>query len=377
MKVYLDNAATTMQDPDVTKTVAQCLQTAYANASSVHSMGQAAGAYLENAREICAGAIHADPGEIYFTSGGTESDNTAILGYCLARRGKGNHIITTEIEHHAVLAACWKLESLGFDVTYMPPAADGIVRYEDIVSAVRGDTVLISVMHVNNEIGTVQDISLIGKYARERGIAFHTDAVQSFCKLDLDVKEMGIDMMSVSAHKFHGPKGTGFLYIKKGIMVEPLLLGGGQERGVRSGTVNVPLIAGMGKAVQIALADRKADEARIGALRNALCDKLLAIGGVSINGCMQNRIADNVNLCIEDVPTDALLYMADLEGVCISAGSACAAGTLEASHVIKAIGKDRLGASARLTLSKYTTPQEIDYAAEVLESAVQKIRAKK
>jgi cysteine desulfurase len=184
----------------------QCLQTAYANASSVHSMGQAAGGLSGKCARNSAGAIHANPGEIYFTSGGTESDNTALLGYCLAHRDKGNHIITTEIEHHAVLAICWKLESLGFDVTYVPPAADGVVRFEDIVSAVRDDTILISVMHVNNEIGTIQDIASIGEYARERGIAFHTDAVQSFCKLDLEVKAMAIDMMSVSAHKFHGPK---------------------------------------------------------------------------------------------------------------------------------------------------------------------------
>lgn len=376
MKVYLDNAATTKQDEAVTVTVMQCLQNAYANPSSVHSMGQAADAYLENAREICAGAINAAPDEIVFTSGGTESDNSAILGFCLANRDKGNHIVTSEIEHHAVLASCWKLESLGFDVTYVKPDADGIIRPEEIAAAVRNDTLLISVMYVNNEIGTVQDIASIGQIAKEKKIAFHTDAVQAFCKLDTDVEAMGIDMMSVSAHKFHGPKGTGFLYIKKGLAVDPLLLGGGQERGLRSGTVNVPQIAGMGRAVQCALDERKTNEARIKEMRDMLCEKLMRLNGVSINGCMDRRIADNLNVCIEGVETDALLYMTDLGGVCISAGSACAAGTLRPSHVIKAIGKDGLGASARLTLSKYTTFEEIDYAARILNTTVEKIRSR-
>ncbi len=377
MNVYLDNAATTRQDEYVTQLINRVMLEAYANPSSVHLMGQTALSYVEEAREICAKAINCLPDEIIFTSGGTESDNMAIVGYAWKNSDKGKHIIASSIEHHAVLEACWRLERTGFEVSYIEPNSEGIIELENIKAAIRDDTILISAMHVNNEIGSIQDIAAIGTIAKECGIAFHTDAVQSFTKIPINVKEMNIDMMSVSAHKFHGPKGIGFMYLRKGIQLEPLIVGGGQERGMRSGTINAPLIAGMAQAVKIELSSRKETEQKIIKLREILMQRLFdSLDGIKINGSIESRIADNLNLYISGIKTDELLYACDLNGLCISAGSACAAGTIQDSHVIKAIGRNKGGASARITLSKYTTAEEIEFAAETIIAAVNKLRSK-
>ncbi len=374
MRIYLDNAATTQIDVAVMKELELCLRDYYANPSSVHMMGQVAAAKVENAREICADAIRCKPNEIIFTGGGTEADNMAIIGYARANQSKGKHIITSAIEHHAVLNACSHLEKEGFDVTYLPVDTDGTLGIRSLKEAIRDDTILISVMHANNEIGTVQPIKEIGEIARKKGAAFHSDCVQTFCKLPIDVTQMNIDMLSVSAHKFHGPKGIGFLYIRNGIKTEPILFGGNQEGDRRAGTVNAPMIAAMAKAIEVSGLNPDIDE-KILSLRNHLIGRVIGeIPYVTLNGSAVRRIHENANFCFADVSTDALLYAMDIKGVCVSAGSACSAGTIETSHVIRAIGKEHSGASIRFSLSKYTTKEEIDCAADTLKEVVMKLR---
>ena len=375
MKVYLDNASTTKTDADVIDEIASCMNDVYANPSSLHSMGQHAAAKVEAVRELCAKAIRCMPNEIHFTSGGTESNNLALLGYARANAHKGKHIITSSVEHHAVLNPCKQLEQEGYDVTYIPVDEEGLINIEELFDAIRDDTILLSIMHVNNEIGTIQPIEQIGAIAHENGIAFHCDAVQSFGKLIIDVDRMNIDMLSMSAHKLHGPKGVGFLYVRKGFKIDPIVYGGDQEKKIRPGTINAPLIAGMGIAIQKAYQDMHMREENIGILRNYLFDKIKKdMDGIVINGSMQQRISENLNISISGIETDALLYAMDLEGICISAGSACMSGSVEPSHVIKAIGKSDQGASARFTLSKYTTAEELDLAFDALQSVVKRLR---
>ena len=375
MKIYLDNAATTKTDTEVIDEVALCMRDIYANPSSLHSMGQRAAAKIEATREICAKAIYSAPGEIYFTSGGTESNNLALLGYARANADKGKHIITSISEHHAVLNPCKELEQEGFDITYLSVDQDGLINLEELSNAIREDTILLSIMHVNNEIGVIQPIEEIGAIAHEKEIAFHCDAVQSFGKLMIDVNQMNIDMLSMSAHKLHGPKGIGFLYVRKGLKVNPIAFGGDQEKKIRPGTLNAPLIAGMGISIKKAYQDMQVREENICRLRDYLLDKIKKnLDGVTINGSMQHRISENLNISIDGVQTDALLYAMDLEGICISAGSACMSGSVEPSHVIKAIGKSDQGASARFTLSKYTTAEELDLAFDALQSVVKRLR---
>ena len=374
MKVYLDNAATTKADAEVIDEVALCMNDIYANPSSLHSMGQKAAAKVESVREICAKAIHSAPSEIYFTSGGTESNNLALLGYARANADKGRHIITSVTEHHAVLNPCKELEQDGFEVTYLPVDRDGFINMEGLADAIREDTILLSIMHVNNEIGTIQPIEKIGAIAHENEIAFHCDAVQSFGKLMIDVNLMNIDMLSMSAHKLHGPKGVGFLYVRKGVKINSITYGGDQEKKMRPGTINAPLIAGMGISVEKAYHDMHVREKHIASLRDYLLDKIEDISGVVINGSMRHRISGNLNVSISGIEIDALLYAMDLEGICISAGSACMSGSVEPSHVIKAIGKEAHGASARFTLSKYTTIEELDLAFIALQSVVKRLR---
>ena len=375
MKIYLDNAATTKTDTEVIDEVALCMRDIYANPSSLHSMGQRAAAKIEATREICAKAIYSAPGEIYFTSGGTESNNLGLLGYARANVEKGKHIITSVTEHHAVLNPCKELEQEGFDITYLSVDQDGLINLEELSNAIREDTILLSIMHVNNEIGVIQPIEEIGAIAHEKEITFHCDAVQSFGKLMIDVNQMNIDMLSMSAHKLHGPKGIGFLYVRKGLKVNPIAFGGDQEKKIRPGTLNAPLIAGMGISIKKAYQDMQVREENICRLRDYLLDKIKKnLDGVTINGSMQHRISENLNISIDGVQTDALLYAMDLEGICISAGSACMSGSVEPSHVIKAIGKSDQGASARFTLSKYTTAEELDIAFDVLQSVVKRLR---
>lgn len=375
MKVYLDNAATTKIDDTVLEELNFCLKEIYGNPSSVHSMGQAAAAKVENAREICAEAIHCRPDEIIFTGGGTEADNMAIIGYAKANGQKGRHIITTSIEHHAVLNSCRQLEKEGFDVTYLPVNAEGIIDVGMVVDAIRDDTILISIMYANNEIGTIQPIKEIGEIAGGKKIAFHSDAVQSFGKTEIDIKQLNLDMMSVSAHKLHGPKGVGFLYLRNGIKMNPVILGGSQERNFRAGTINAPLISALAATVQISLNGMEERENEIRSLRDYFINRILnEIDDVILNGSLECRISENANFSFKGIKSDALLYAMDLQGVCISAGSACTAGSIETSHVIKAIGREGCGASARFTLSKYTTKDELDYTIGVLKKVVENCR---
>ena len=375
MRVYLDNASTTKTDAEVINEIALCMSDVYANPSSLHSMGQQAAAKVEAVREVCAKAIQCMPNEIHFTSGGTESNNLALLGYARANIHKGKHIITSSVEHHAVLNPCKQLEQEGYDVTYLSVDEDGLISIEELSDSIRDDTILLSIMHVNNEIGTIQPIEQIGAIAHENGIAFHCDAVQSFGKLKIDVNRMNIDMLSMSAHKLHGPKGVGFLYVRKGFKIDPIVYGGDQEKKIRPGTINAPLIAGMGIAIQKAYQDMHEREENIGFLRNYLLNKIKNdIDGVVINGSMKHRISENLNISISGIETDALLYAMDLEGICISAGSACMSGSVEPSHVIKAIGKVDQGASVRFTLSKYTTVEELNLAFIALKSVVGRLR---
>lgn len=377
MKIYLDNAATTRADDNVIEEISLCMKQAYGNPSSLHSIGQIAAAKVENCREICAEAIGAKPHEIIFTSGGTESDNLALLGYARANRKKGKHIITTAIEHHGVLNPCRQLEREGFDVTYLSPDSEGMINCEALENAIKEDTILISAMHVNNEIGTVQPIREIGLIAKNHGIVFHCDAVQSFGKIKINVGEMCIDLLSISAHKMHGPKGCGFLYIKDGLKMSSIIYGGEQERKLRAGTINAPLIAGLAVAVQNAVMNMEERENAIAKKRDKLIDMVLSqYKDVRLNGSREYRAAENANFFIPGIKTDQLLYAMDLAGVCISAGSACTAGSVEPSHVIKAIGRAEGGASVRFSLSKDTTEEEVEHTFKVFGDVVGTLRKK-
>ena len=376
MNVYLDNGATTRPDDAVIETVSSSMREAYGNPSSVHSAGQQAAAKVEAAREILAGGLNAHPREIIFTSGGTESDNLAILGYARANRNRGRHIITTNIEHHGVLHPCEQLEREGFEVTYLPVDEAGSVNVRQVKDALREDTILVSVMYANNEIGTIQPIKEIGEVVRKKGAAFHVDAVQAFGKQELDVERLNVTLLSASAHKCHGPKGVGLLYIKSGTRLSPVLFGGGQEHNLRSGTVNATLIAGFGKAAELMWEGRAEREEQIAKLRDYFVQRVEnEIPGAELNGSRERRMPENANFSFKGAASDALLYAMDLRGVCLSVGSACAAGSIEPTHVISAIGKADFGASARFTLSKYTTKEELDYTVDALKEVLARLRA--
>ena len=375
MKIYLDNAATTKPDDIVIRTMIECMKDNWGNASSLHSVGQTSASCLEDARDICADSVGCSPKEIIFTSGATEANNIAILGYARKNKHKGKHLITTNIEHHAVLYAFEQLEKEGFEVTYLPVDSDGMISLRQVKDAIREDTIFISIMHANNEIGVINPIKEIGEIAHKKGIVFHTDAVQSFGKIPIDVKKMNIDMLSVSAHKFHGPKGVGFLYVKHKLPIDPIAYGGGQEKKLRSGTINTPSITAMGKAVQTAMASIDENSSKMSSLRDLLISKIQnEIPGARLNGTKEYRLPNNVNFSFADIDDDELLYALDVEGVCISSGSACSAGTVEKSHVIQAIGAAEYGAAARFTLSKYTTEEEIITAAETVKKVVERLR---
>ena len=375
MRVYLDNAATTKVDSNVAQIIAHNLTDNYANPSSLHLFAQDAQRELEFAREVCADSINAKASEIYFTASATISDNIAIIGVARANKDKGKHIITTSIEHHAVLNSCIALENEGFEVTYLPVDSEGLISIRELKDAIRKDTILISIMYVNNEIGTVQPIKEIGEIARKKGIIFHSDAVQAYLKIPIDVVEMNIDLLSVSAHKVHGPKGCGFLYKSSKVKAKPVIHGGEQERGLSSGTINSPLIAGFRVAVENGLCGMLEREDEIKKLRDYLIDRVVGeIDGVSVNGSLRYRVSSNANFMFDGVKTDALLYAMDLKNIAISAGSACTVGTVEVSHVIKALGKNEAFASARFTLSKFTTKEEIDYTVDTLKEVVKRLR---
>ena len=375
-RIYLDNAATTAVSPAVVEAMLPFFTQVYGNASSVHTAGREAKRALEAARRQVAKAIHAAvPQEIYFTAGGSESDNWAIKGVALARRT--GHIITTAIEHHAVLHTCQWLEKQGFSVTCLPVDEYGRVTAAQVEKALQPDTILVSVMAANNEVGTLQPIGEIGALCRERAVLFHTDAVQAVGAVPIDVQAMHIDMLSLSGHKLHGPKGAGVLYIRKGVKIENLLHGGAQERGYRAGTENVPAIVGLGKAIEIAHANLADNAARITALREQLISGLMArVAGTRLNGHPTERLPGNVNLSFDRVEGEALLLRLDLAGVSGSSGSACTSGALDPSHVLMALGLTQAQANGalRLSLGTDTTQEDIDAVLEILPPIVEDLR---
>ncbi len=374
--IYLDHSATTPVDPRVFEAMVPYLTDQFGNPSSVYQAGQNVRRVVEDAREKVAALLGARPKEIIFTSGGTESDNASIKGVALSR-GSG-HIITSKIEHPAVLKVVAWLEQQGFQATYLPVDSDGLVDPEEVRTSIRDDTIIVSVMHANNEVGTVQPVAEIAAIAHERDIVFHTDAVQTFGKLHIDVGSMGIDLLSLSAHKIYGPKGTGVLYIRKGTKLDPCVHGGHQEWGRRGGTENVAGIVGLGKAAEIAMGEMAADETRIRSLRDRL-EKGLSekITDILLNGHRERRLYSLANICVKFVEGEAMLLRLDYEGIAASSGSACTSGSLEPSHVLLAMGlaAEMAHGSLRFSLGKSNTEQEIDKVIEVLPPIVEKLRA--
>lgn len=376
--IYLDNAATTATRPEVVQAMLPYFTEQFGNPSSLYSFAAKNRAVVENARKTIAGALGATAQEIYFTAGGTESDNWAIKGVASALKAKGNHIITTKIEHHAVLHTCEYLAKNGFEVTYLDVDEFGVVKLDELKKAVRPTTILISVMFANNEIGTIQPIREIGAIAKEHGILFHTDAVQAFCQVPIDVNEYGIDMLSASGHKLNGPKGIGFLYVRKGIRLHPFVHGGSQERGRRAGTENVPGIVGLGKAVEIGQATLQERMQKETELRDHLIKTVLeSVPYSRLNGHPTQRLPGNAHFCFRFVEGESLLLMLDQKGICASSGSACTSGSLDPSHVLLAIGlpHEIAHGSLRLTLNETNTIEEMDYTAKSVTEVVARLRS--
>ncbi|MBQ2749259.1 MAG: cysteine desulfurase NifS [Clostridia bacterium] len=376
--IYLDNAATTKMSRTAIEAMLPYMNDIYANPSSLHTPGQKAKEALELARQRVAAVLGCEPREIYFTSGGSEADNQAILSAARqgARWGK-RHIISTAMEHHAVLHTLEKLQEEGFEVTLLPVGEEGVVTPEQVAEAIRGDTALVSVMYANNEIGTIQPIAEIGKLCREKGILFHTDAVQAVGHIPMNVKLDSVDLLSLSAHKFHGPKGVGVLYARKGIRLQSLIEGGAQERGKRAGTENLPAIMGMAAALEEAVLKLPAQSKRITALRDRLIDGLSKIPHSILNGSRDSRLPGNVSFCFEGIEGESLLLLLDNKGIAASSGSACTSGSLDPSHVLLAIGRvhDIAHGSLRLTLSGDTTVEEIDYTIAAIAEVVEYLRS--
>lgn len=376
-RIYLDNAATTQLDEVVLEQMLPWLRERYGNASSVYQTGREARKAVEEARRQVARALNCTASEVFFTGSGTESDNWAIKGAAWAHQDKGRHIVSTAIEHHAVLHTLHALEKQGFSVTYVPVNEFGRVSPEDIRDAMRDDTILVSVMAANNEIGTLQPIAQIGQIAKAQGVLFHTDAVQAVGAIPVDVEDWQVDLLSLSAHKFHGPKGAGALYVRKGVRLEPLLHGGAQERNRRAGTENLPGIVGLGKAIELACEDIEGKAQAVTELRDMLIAGILAnIPQVRLNGDPVHRLPNNVNISVRFVEGEALLLRLDLAGIAASSGSACTSGSLDPSHVLLAIGlpHEIAHGSLRLSLSKRTTREEIEEVLRVLGEVVRKLR---
>lgn len=376
--IYLDNAATTKTAPEVVEAMLPYFSELYGNPSSIYSLAGESKKAVDHAREIIAGALGAQPEEIYFTAGGTESDNWALKAAAEFYKKKGNHIITTKIEHHAILHTCQWLEKQGFEVTYLNVDENGVVKLEELKKAIRPTTILISVMYANNEIGTIQPIKEIGEIAREHGILFHTDAVQAFGQLLIQVDDCHIDMLSASGHKLNGPKGIGFLYIRKGVKIRSFIHGGAQERKRRAGTENVPGIVGLGKAVERAVSTRKERTDKEKELRDYLIGRVLKeIPYTRLNGHRTMRLPNNANFSFQFIEGESLLIMLDMEGICGSSGSACTSGSLDPSHVLLAIGlpHEIAHGSLRLTLSEETTKEELDFVVESLKKIIDRLRS--
>ena len=375
-QIYLDNAATTRLDDEVLKAIIPYFNEKYANASSTHFMGQEAKSALEKSRKIIAKEIGAKNHEIIFTSGGTEANNLALKGLFFWNRENGtgkNHIITTRIEHDCVLNACKWLEKQGAEVTYLDVDAEGFVNPEELEKAITDRTIVVSVIHGNNEIGTIQDLEAIGKICRKKNVLFHTDACQSFTKTFLNVKKQNLDLVTLNAHKIHGPKGVGALYIREGIKITPLFHGGGHERKLRSGTENVSGIVGFAKAVEIA---KKKNNERMTVLRDKIITGILGIPNTKLNGSRNKRLCNNVNISFNNIEGESIGGYLETFGICTSTGSACASHSLETSHVLKAIGllPVQSNSTLRISISKYTTEEEINYLLEKLPKIVEKLR---
>lgn len=374
----MDHASTTPMAPEVIEAMNAAFVEIFGNASSLHQPGLSARAALEEARERVAGLIGAEAGEVYFTSGGTESDNLAIRGAALANRDRGRHIITTSIEHPAVLEPCKALEKEGFEVTYLPVTREGLVEVEALEAAIREDTILISIMHANNEIGTIQPIAEAGELARSRGIVFHTDAVQTVGKIPAKVDDLGVDLLSISSHKLHGPKGVGALYIRKKTPIEPIIFGGGHERGMRSGTENVPGIVGLAAASELAERNLEGEMVRISGMRDRLADYVLErVEDTWVNGSRTKRLPNNLNLGFSFIEGEALLLRLDAEGIAVSTGSACSSKKTVASHVLTAIGlrPQEAHGSLRITLGRENTDEEVDRVGEAIVEVAESLRA--
>ncbi|WP_027307989.1 cysteine desulfurase NifS [Caloramator sp. ALD01] len=375
--VYMDHAATTYTKPEVLEAMMPYFTEQFGNASSIYNFGRRSKAAIEEAREKVAKALNALPDEIYFTGGGSEADNWAIKGVAFANRNKGNHIITTKIEHHAVLHTCEYLEKQGFEVTYLDVDEYGLINLEDLKNAITDKTILITIMFANNEIGTIQPIAEIGKIARERGIYFHTDAVQAVGNVEIDVKEMNIDMLSLAGHKFYGPKGVGALYIRKGVKIDNLIHGGGQERKRRAGTENLPGIVGLARAIELATSNIEEHNRKIKSMRDRLLKGIMdEIPYTKLNGHPEKRLPGNINVSFQFIEGESLLLLLDHYGICASTGSACSSGSLDPSHVLMAIGlpHEIAHGSLRLSLGDLNKEEDVDYVLEVLPQIVQRLR---
>lgn len=375
--IYLDNAATTKTAPEVVDAMLPYFSEYYGNASTIYSLGAESKKAMDHARQTIADSLGAKPEEIYFTAGGSESDNWALKATAEAYASKGKHIITTKIEHHAILHTCEYLEKRGFEITYLNVDRDGLISLDELKAAIRPDTILISVMFANNEIGTIEPIAEIGEIAKEHGVLFHTDAVQAYAQVPINVDEMHIDMLSASGHKLNGPKGIGFLYIRKGVKIRSFVHGGAQERSRRAGTENIPGIVGLGAAVERAMRIMDSKTQREVELRDYLIGRLEnEIPHCWLNGHRTKRLPNNINFSFLFIEGESMLIMLDMKGICASSGSACTSGSLDPSHVLLAIGlkHEEAHGSLRLTLSEDSTKEEMDIVAEEVKKIVQRLR---
>lgn len=376
-EIYFDNAATTRIRPEVAQVMIEKLSESYGNPSSIYKIARENKKIIEDNREIIANVINCDKNEIYFTGGGSESNNWALKGIAESYKSKGKHIITSNIEHHAILHVCQHLETMGYEVTYLPVDKEGLIDINDLKNAIRKDTILISIMFANNEIGTIQPIEEIGKIAKENGILFHTDAVQAIGHTPVDVKALNIDLLSMSAHKFYGPKGIGALYIKRGIKIMPLIHGGAQEKNRRAGTENILGIIGMGKAIELAQKELDEETKRLKKLNDRLIDGILEkIPHCWLNGSREKRLPGNCNISFEFIEGESVLILLDMNGVCASSGSACTSGSLDPSHVLLAIGlpHEQAHGSLRLSLGLFNKEEDVDFLLEKLPPIVERMR---
>jgi len=376
-RIYMDHSATTPVAPEVLQAMLPYFSERFGNGSSLHSFGLEAREAIEDAREKVAGLINAEPSEIYFTSGGTESDNLALKGIALKNRKKGRHIITSSFEHPAILEVCKALTKMDCDVTYLPVTREGLVEPEAVKEAIRPDTILISIMHANNEIGTIEPLQEIGQIAKEKGIYFHSDGVQSVGKVPVDVKALGLDALSLSGHKLYGPKGIGALFVRKGVKIESIMQGGGHEQGLRSGTENVPGIVGLGRAADLAKETMIDEAKRLTALRDSLEEMVLGrIDESWLNGHPTKRLPSNLNFGFRYIEGESLILLLDAKGIAASTGSACSSKKLAASHVLMAIGlkPEECHGSLRITLGRSNTKEDIDFVSQSIEESVSRLR---